>query len=185
MIFGVLVLGAWILKYLKLQVMIRFLFCFFLSCVSLMPLHAQERVKALCFYHINGSIYVSLKNEVTLGYPEKNVFTISANDMNTIILNVADIGSFRYVDIEENRITNKISKLPQMNDFLLEPMQNGWNIIGIHKAKMAMLFTLDGKLVKKYRISDDGTLQIITSHLASGVYLVKISNYKTIKIQKQ
>ena len=72
-----------------------------------------------------------------------------------------------------------------MNDFLLEPMQNGWNIIGIHKAKMAMLFTLDGKLVKKYRISDDGTLQIITSHLASGVYLVKISNYKTIKIQKQ
>ena len=60
--------GAWTLKKIKLQVMIRFLFCFFLSCVSLMPLQAQEKVKALRFNHVDGSIYVSLQNELTCDF---------------------------------------------------------------------------------------------------------------------
>lgn len=183
MILGVLVRGAWTLKKIKLQVMIRFLFCFFLSCVSLMPLQAQEKVKALRFNHVDGSIYVSLQNELTCDFATEDEISISADGKVLLRLKLSDMSGFSTVEVSADKTTGIVA-LPSVKDVLVETTSEGLTVRGLNVAEQVMIYNVGGTLVTTQKVDDNGKIEIKTSQMAKGVYIVKIGKRKTIKIQK-
>ena len=177
-------LGAWTLKYLKLQVMIRFLFCFFLSCVSLMPLHAQEKVKALCFFHVDGRVFISLKHELTFDLEVPGEVSISADNLDPIKLKISDMHYVECVEVDEKK-TAEIGKILSTKDIFIEALDNGYAFSGMLPNEKVEVVSMGGLIVYSQKADAEGKVQLITSNLPAGVYIIKANNRKTIKIQKR
>ena len=163
--------------------MIRFLFCLLLSCVSFVSLQAQELVKAFRICHIEGSIFVSLEQELTFDFKVNNGMTISAVNLKPIVLSLNDMNGFVYTEIEKDKVTG-ILHLPTNNDVYIEGISDGYLLKGLASNEVIAVFNAEGRVVSTLKVGGNGSVSIITANLSTGAYIVKVGNRKTFKFLK-
>ena len=110
--------------------MIRFLFSLLMACVSWMPLHAQEKVKALCFYHVDGRVFISLKQELTFDLEVSGEVSISGDNLEPIKLKISDMHYVECVEVDERKTTG-IGKILSPKDIFIEALSNGYILSGM------------------------------------------------------
>lgn len=164
--------------------MIRFLFSLLMACVSWMPLHAQEKVKALCFYHVDGRVFISLKQELTFDLEVSGEVSISGDNLEPIKLKISDMHYVECVEVDERKITG-IGKILSPKDIFIEALSNGYILSGMLPNEKVDVVSMSGMIVISQKVGTDGKVQLITSSLPSGIYIIKAGNRKNIKIQKR
>lgn len=164
--------------------MIRFLFSLLMACVSWMPLHAQEKVKALCFYHVDGRVFISLKQELTFDLEVSGEVSISGDNLEPIKLKISDMHYVECVEVDERKTTG-IGKILSPKDIFIEALSNGYILSGMLSNEKVDVVSMSGMIVISQKVGTDGKVQLITSSLPSGIYIIKAGNRKNIKIQKR
>lgn len=144
---------------------------------------AQEKIKALRFNHVDGSVYVSLQKELTCDFATEDEIAISADGKVFVRLKLSDMSGFSTVEVSADKTTGIVA-LPSVKDVLVETTSEGLAVRGLNVAEQVMIYNVGGTLVTTQKVDDNGKVEIKTSQMAKGVYIVKIGKRKTIKIQK-
>lgn len=164
--------------------MIKFLFCLFLSCVSLLTISAQERVKALCFRTINGTVYVSLKQEVTCSFENVDEMCISADGRNKLKLKFSDISYHFVKEVDIDKTTSIPILLHKQDIFVKSIINYGFLVSGLSEGETVRIMTIDGRILDKVNADRYGRVVINTSKYSKGVYILTMSFHRSLKIQK-
>ena len=88
------------------------------------------------------------------------------------------------VEVDEKK-TAEIGKILSTKDIFIEALDNGYAFSGMLPNEKVEVVSMGGLIVYSQKADAEGNVQLITSNLPAGVYIIKANNRKTIKIQKR
>ncbi len=144
---------------------------------------AQDKVKALRFCSVDGSVYMSLKYELKFDFSKEDQILVSYENCDPIVFKASDMGGMSYTEVQEDKITNGIM-LPTTEDVFVENTLEGYALNGLKEGETVSIFSSAGTLVETMKAGNNGKADLKLSHLPSGIYMIKANNRKTLKIEK-
>lgn len=144
---------------------------------------AQEKIKALRFNHVDGSVYVSLQKELTCDFATEDEIAISADGKAFVRLKLSDMSGFTTVEVSADKATG-IVNLPSGKDVLVESTNEGLAVEGLAAVERVKIYNAGGTLIATLKADENGMAKVSISLLPKGIYILKIGNRKTLKIQR-